>query len=319
MKLILISIFLSTYCFSIDTLSVLNQLMNIHGSDWNALINSDNDKTEIKTILSDIINKKIDPTEFNFKSELVPDIISNAVGEFGHFVDITENGKMADQDSGLFKKIEEQVQRDPTGSLALSYYYGLQNAATPDSLTTLANSLDHTFDDPATSYTIARNIGTLLEGAGNLPVDPRLDNSHIKAYKPRISSAYYSKKGQWREAVLYSAKKLKESYQNIKDISKDEAFLKAYKNIGQKVFDLRKYARNSNDQSKAIAVASVQDQTPPSQRKGEVNRDIASNLKENKREIDSVEEEKNSSPIVYYFFTGIFLLLCIILFKQVRS
>ncbi len=321
MKLIILSILLSSYTFAVDTKSVLNQLMNIHGSDWNAIIQSNSDKAEIKSTLSDIINKKIDPTDFDFRQDLVPDIIANAVGEYGHFVEVTQDGKMTESDSNIFKSIGEQANKDPTGSLALSYYYGLQNAATPDSLTTLADSLDNTFDDPSTSYTIARNIGVLLEGSGNLPLDPRLDNSHIKAYKPRLSSAYYNKKGQWRESVLYSAKKLKESYQNIKDVSKDESFLKAYKDIGQKVFDLRKYARNttSNDNEQTGVVAKVEETTPPSNNKEVKQRTIASDIeKEDKREIDSIEE-KDSYPITYYFFIGIFFLLIFILFKQVRS
>lgn len=321
MKLMVFSILISTYSFGIDTLSVLNQLMNIHGSDWNSLIQSDSDKAEIKTTLSKIINKTIDPTDFNYRQDLVPDILANAIGEYGHFVEVNKDGKMTKSDSKVFETIGEDANKDPTGHLALSYYYGLQNAATPDSLTTLADALDNTFDDPSTSFTIARNIGVLLEGSGNLPTDPRLDNSHIKAYKPRLSTAYHHKKGKWKESVLYSANKLKESYENIKEISKNDDFLKAYKDIGQKVFDLRKFATNTlkQEKEKPVIIAKVEKTSPPSDTSNSNERKPAANMEEGeKREIDSIKEEESSS-IIYYFFIAIFFLLFLFLFKQVRS
>lgn len=296
--------------------------MNIHGSDWNAVIKTENDKNVIKSTLAGIINKEVDPTDFSFKAELVPDIIANAVGEYGHFIEVKKDGTMKETDSDIFKKIGQEVSKDPTGSLALSYYYGLQNAATPDSLEKLSDSLDYTFDDPATSFSIARNIGVLLEGSGNLPIDPRLDNSYIKPYKPRVSSAYYKKNGKWKDSVLYSAKKLKESYQNIKDVSKDPDFLKAYKDIGQKVFDLRKYAKNSTTkkQDKALIIAKTDKTLPPSSSNNSLDRKIASSDDDEiKREIDSTEDEESSSLNFYFIFIGIFLALIFILFKQVRS
>lgn len=299
---------------AIETKDVLNQLMNIHGADWNAIIQSDSDKVEIKTILSGIIKKSIDPTQFGFETDLVPDIIGNAVGEYGHFVDLNNSGGMSAADTELFQDYKKEAEADPTSREALSWYYGLQNAANPDSLKMLADALDYT-DDPSTSFTIGRNISTLLEGTGHIKTDPGLDFAYIDQFTPNLKKPYYKRNGKWKEVVKYSARKLKDSYLLVKDVSTDKDFLKEYKKIGNNVFSLTKLAKD-NSASSEIMIAQKNTK--------EVKREIASeNDQEVKREINSQEEEQivnqasNRLPI-YFLALGLFF-LSFILFRRFLS
>ncbi len=299
---------------AITTKDVLNQLMNIHGSDWNAIIRSEKDKLVIKGDLQGVINKTIDPRSHGFEESLVPEIIANAIGEYGHFVDINSSGEMSSSDKQVFEEFKDEALKDPTSTEALSWYYGLRNAANPESLDMLADALDYT-EDASTSFTIARNISSILEGEGGYKPDPNLDFAYQKKYRPHLQEPYYKKRGRWKKSVRNSARKLQESYLNLKKNINDKDFLEKYKSIGNKVFKLTKVAKDSvpgDSKTKKINAKEVP-----------IERKLASNDKneEIERSPDQEKEyiESPSRKLPFYFLILGMILLSIMLLRKIKS
>lgn len=156
-----ITFFLCLYAGSVLAVTdqeIFDQLTNIHGSNWQALIRSDEDRIKIKSTLATILTSPEKFYKWNSLEDFEKENLThNAMSEFGHFVGIAENGKMVDADLKIFKKQQQTFNGDYTAPGSVSWFEGLKNTASVDAfkeLLSLANSLDP--QELALKYTILR-------------------------------------------------------------------------------------------------------------------------------------------------------------------
>jgi|GEM_PF-4216646 len=285
---------------------ILSELMGIHGTNWQTLIKSDQDKLVIKETLRTVINNELNLASYGYDEYYSEDIRNNAISEYGHFVSIDESGNMSEADSQVLENVRRENSHNLSSHTSLALYQSLKNAGTPDSLDVLSHLLSET-QDLATSYAIARSIKNHMNGVKR-STDKSLDSAYITPYKPHLNNNYQERKGDWGAAAQLATKSLEKSYQLIMKKSDDKNFQKDFSQINNSVKKLAQIQSTNHIRNIASNQSDLDTKNDNSSNKSE---EI-----EGSREI-AAEESTFTDKYSYYFLTVLFFLIAVIVNRKI--
>ena len=184
----------------IPSKNVVEQLNNIHGSNWSDLVKRDEDKMRIKNILRKIIEN----SEFH-SSELHSTQV-NAVAEFGHFVSSDQNGYLLEEEKSLILSKEEFLKTSQSQTLLMEFW---KNSGTLDGFDYLrTNSQSLPPENRALKYytlrimseTLGNDFGYLEKSAPSKKMTDA-DLYGGMHFRPNLSVKLYerSNKEEWRK------------------------------------------------------------------------------------------------------------------------
>ncbi|MCB9091804.1 MAG: hypothetical protein H6621_03255 [Halobacteriovoraceae bacterium] len=322
-RFILFSFLISVTALSASEITeknVLEQLMGIHGASWSSLIKSDDDKAQIKSILTQVIEQNLDPVSYGYKPEYTSMIRQNAFTEYGNFVETNDKGNIDKSDKKLIEKYgEEAMQEGPDSHSALAYYGGLTNIGSPESLELLSRYLDET-ESLSTLHAIGRQLTSALQGQSNEPRDPSLDLSYINPYNPNTKDPFTKRKGNWKKVIPKIQKRLKKARDLALSKSKSDSFKKSFTELSNKMDgyekDLSKIKVTEVDQKKkeettrAVAMDNF-----------EASDSLKDKIQDSDRQTASLEEDeevpaKENSSLLYIVSFLLAIIVGIALYKK---
>lgn len=296
MRFIIGCLLFSNFLYAIDEKQVLEQLMGIHGANWNSIAKNPSELSEIKIILKNIIQGNIDTTEYGYTGEVTSDITQNAISEYGNFISIDSNGNIEKDDMSIINQIKTSIEGQWSGHDALAYFELLKNTGSAEGLELLSEPLLQT-QDLSTLYAIERSIHHGLNGPSNLPTEKNLDNSYIDYFKPHLQKSWKAKSGKWDSALLNINKRLEKAEEIIKGRSQDQRFINTFEKLRTEIKEISKNEENLNQK---VFIKDYKQETP---KKPNPAQKLATNPE---REISGVEDKEENLSSQHYWW-GFFI------------
>lgn len=296
MKTLLIFLLFSQFAYAIEEKAVLEQLMGIHGSNWNAIAKSESDYLEVKNILTKVINGDLDLSQHGYTGDITNDLTQNAISEFGNFVTIDSQGKIDSNDKTILQKIKSDVGEDWSGHDALAYYQLLKNAGSTESLDMLSETLTYT-QDLSTLYAIERSIHLSLEGNSKEKQTKNYDNSYIEYFRPNLEKSWEKRSGNWDEILKKITWRLEKAEEVIKQKSQDQRFVKTFGDLKLKIIEISK---NKKEEKNQVLIKQSSKEEPPQKTVQNLDKKV-------EREISGIEDDiEESSKETYWWILGFF-------------